>query len=204
MPLLCLALLFACSNTDDTFEVAQSVLFPRQQAFDARFQVAAQNNARVLKLALLDFDEGYLILFDSRRDGINTWITADGGTISTKQGMLVAMNGFGAGLLAADIDQPLAMVKARQEGPSERFHTYLTGNDETVTRTYKCVIVNQGAQEIVVGNAPLSAQLLSEDCRSLDRSFQNLYWVSPNRSEILQTSQWTGKFVGTIATQVVP
>lgn len=193
-----------CASTDDSFDVVRGTLLPNQQEFDQRFQFAAGQGARQLKLALLDFGEGSIILFDSSRDGIETWITADGGTIMTQDQMLVGMRGFGAGLMAADVIQPLSMVRSGGQGITERFHTYLNGNDETVTRTYRCQIALQGNQEIVIGTLPVNARLVSEDCRSLDQSFQNLYWVNPADNRIVQTSQWTGEFIGMIATQVVP
>ena len=197
-------ILTGCSTTDDSFDVVRSTLLPNQQDFDTRFQFAAGQGARQLKLALLEFDAGSIILFDSSRDGIDTWITADGGTVMTQDQMIVGMRGFGAGLMAADVEQPLAMLHAGRQGITERFQTFLTGNDEIVTRTYRCQIVDQGRQEIVIGTTPVNARLFSEDCSSLDQSFQNLYWLSPSNNRIVQTSQWTGEFIGMVATQVVP
>ena len=197
-------ILTGCSTTDDSFDVVRSTLLPNQQDFDTRFQLAAGQGARQLKLALLEFDAGSIILFDSSRDGIDTWITADGGTVMTQDQMIVGMRGFGAGLMAADVEQPLAMLHAGRQGITERFQTFLTGNDEIVTRTYRCQIVDQGRQEIVIGTTPVTTRLFSEDCRSLDQSFQNWYWLSPSNNRIVQTSQWTGEFIGMVATQVVP
>lgn len=199
-----LAVLAGCSNTDDTYDIARALLLPDQQEFDERYQSAARRGTEQLKLALLDFGAASIILLDSQRDGIKTWITPDGGTLSTRDGMVVAMNGFGAGLLATDVSQPLRMVRSGHYGASDRFHTFLTGDDKTVTRTYRCELSDQGGQEIALATGPLQARLVAEDCRSLDHGFQNLYWVNPSNNRIVQTSQWTGDFIGTIATQVVP
>ncbi len=193
-----------CSTNDDTFSVVRSTLLPNQQKFDARFLFAAGQGARQLKLALLEFEEGSIILSDSSREGVETWITADGGTVMTRDQMIVGLRGFGAGLMAADVNQSQAMVRAGKQGITERFHTYLNGNDETVTRTYRCQIAFRGTQEIVIGASPVKTNLISEDCTSLDQSFQNLYWVIPGNNRIVQTSQWTGEFIGMVATQVVP
>lgn len=204
LPIAVVAFVAGCSSNDDIFDVTRAQLFPNQQAFDPRFQIAAGQGARQLKLALLEYGEGSIVLFDSARNGVETWITADGGTLETRDQMLVGMNGFGAGFMAADVTQSLAMVRSGGQGTVERFHTYLTGNDETETRTYVCQIADQGSQEIVIGTGPVNARLVSEECRSLDQAFQNLYWVAPGSNRIVQTSQWTGEFVGMVATQVVP
>ncbi|MEX0285782.1 MAG: YjbF family lipoprotein [Paracoccaceae bacterium] len=199
----------ACSNTGDTVFDIRKTLFPGDQEFVQRYQTAAQAQAPQLKLLLVEFDEASLISQDSVRDGIVTWITPDGGTLGTKDGFLVTTNGFGIGLLSSDVEEPRAMIASGVEGPSTRFHTYLNGNDRTTTRTYKCVIKNQGFQDIVLGNDPTQGQTVrtfiwSEDCQSLDQKFQNLYWVVPGSNRIVQTVQWTGEFVGEVATQVVP
>lgn len=201
---LALAVLAGCANDDDSFDVVRAALLPGQQEFDARFQAAARQNAPQLKLALLQFDAATLLVRESRRDGIDTWISADGATVLTQGGFIVALHGFGAGLLAAGVDQTRTMVTAGREGASERFATFLTGNDETVTRTFRCVIENRGQDNVQIGASTVSARLMAEDCLSLDNTFQNLYWVTPADNRIVQSSQWTGDFIGYVATQVVP
>ena len=202
--LAALGLVGACANRDDAYDIARAFLQPNKQEFDARFQSASQRGAPMLKLALLEFDAASLLVLDSERDGVKTWITPDGGTISMRDGMLVAMKGFGAGLMASDVSQTRAVIRSGQNGTADRFHTFLTGDDTVVTRTYRCVVANQGSQEIMLRTGPLNARLMSEDCRSLDQSYQNLYWINPSNNRIVQTSEWSGEFIGTIATQVVP
>ncbi len=197
--------LAACSNTDYNIDTARELFFPNKQEFVERYKRAAQRGAPQLKLALLEFEEGSLVVQDSTRDGVITWITPDGGTIKTREQIIVGMIGFGAGLLAADVDDTLAMIQTGNQGVADRFHTYLTGENKTVTRTYRCVIAPiPGAQQIVLGTSAVETQLISEDCRSLDQHFQNFYWVMPGNRRIVQTSQWTGEFVGVVGTQVIP
>ncbi len=156
-----------------------------------------------LQVAIIEQDLASTVLLEMRRDGVDTWLTPDGATLTTRDGFLLATRGFGQGLLASDITQPRAMVLAGQAGLSERFHTYLTGNDETVTRTYRCMIENRGARILQIGGDDVPVRLMAEDCRSLDQSFLNLYWVSTQTNRVLQTRQWAGEFLGVLTTRVV-
>lgn len=198
------AALAACSTTDDNLEVFRGIVLPNQQDFSARFQRAAAAQTPQMRIFLVEYDTGSLIHLDSSRQGVQTWVMPDGATLMTQDQFIVGTRGLGIGLLSADISEPLAMVKSGQQGVTDRFHTYLTGNDDTVTRTYRCQIVLQGTQDVVLTTGSVETYLYSEDCRSLDQEFQNLYWVIPASNRIVQTSQWTGEFVGAIATQVVP
>ena len=170
-----------------------------------RFVALAQQTPLppALQVALIDQDLASTILLEQRRNGINTWLTPDGASITTQDGFLLATRGFGQGLLAAEIDEPRAMVLAGREGPTVRFHSYLTGNDEVITRTYRCLIENRGARTLQIGGNDVVVRLMAEDCRSLDEAFLNLYWVATANNVVLQTRQWVGEFLGVLTTRVV-
>lgn len=203
---LVLSLLGACTNTSDDFEQIKQVLAPGQAGFVARFVTLAEAGDRVpaLQVSLLDQDRSSTVLLESQRAGFDTWLSPDGATLVMRQGMLVAMHGFGAGLVASEIDQPLTMVLSGQEGASERFHSYLDGNDEINTRTYLCEIENRGMREVFIGGKPTRTRLMAEQCRSLNQSFLNLYWVGGSGNRIVQTRQWAGDYLGVFTTRVVP
>jgi len=204
--LMLVALLGACTNSSDDFENMKLILAPDKVGFNPRFVALAEAGSTVpaLQVAFVEQARASTVLLESTRDGIDTWLTPDGATLITKQGMLVGTRGFGAGMLASDVDQPLAMVLGGREGFSDRFHTFLNGNDEANTRTYRCEIKNRGAREVIVGDKPIQTRLMAEDCRSLDQSFLNLFWVSDTGNRIVQTRQWTGDFLGIVTTRVVP
>jgi len=200
------ALLGACTNSSDDFKNMSHILAPGKTAFTPRFQALAEAGTSVpaLQVALVEQDRAGTVLLESQRNGIDTWLTPDGATLIMRQGMLVGTRGFGAGMLASDVDQPLSMVLNGRQGYSDRFHTFLNGNDETNTRTYRCEIVNRGAREISVGDKPTQTRLMAEDCKSLDQSFLNLYWVSASGNRIVQSRQWAGDYLGIVTTRAVP
>ena len=89
------------------------------------------------------------------------------------------------------------------EGRSDRFHTYLNGNDEAVTRTYRCDIRKTREITIPVVGGEVATFLFRESCNSLDQEFENLYWVDPRSRQIVQSRQWAGPLVAAISTRVV-
>jgi len=204
--LMVLTLLGACTNASEDFGHMKAILAPDKVGFNPRFVALAEagDAVPVLQVAFVEQDRASAVLLESTRDGIDTWLTPDGATLITQQGMLVGTRGFGIGMLASDVDQPLAMVLGGREGFSDRFHTFLNGNDQAKTRTYRCEVENRGAREVFVGEKPVQTRLMAEDCRSLDQSFLNLYWVSDAGNRIVQSRQWTGDFLGIVTTRVVP
>jgi group 4 capsule polysaccharide lipoprotein GfcB/YjbF len=204
--LLALTLLGACTNASDDFEQMRQIVTPGQVEFDPRFTALADagNSVPAMQVSLVEQDRAGVILLESRRDGLDTWLTPDGATLIMQQGMLVGTRGFGAGLMASDIDQSLAMVLGGQTGMSERFLSFLNGDDKINTRTYLCDIENRGAREILIGGKPTKTRLMAEDCRSLDQTFLNLYWISVSGNRIVQSRQWAGDFTGVVTTRVVP
>ena len=201
-----LAVLGACTNTSGDFQQIQAIVAPDSVRFNPRFAALAEAGTPVpaLQVALIEDDRSNTVLLESRRDGLDTWLTPDGATLITHQGMLVGTRGFGAGMMASDVDQPLAMVLNGQQGYSDRFHSFLNGNDEINTRTYRCKIENRGAREVFIGGKPTQTRLMAEDCQSLDQEFLNLYWVSRSGNRIVQSRQWAGDFLGIVTTRVVP
>ena len=194
----------ACTNSSDDFDLIRDTIFPNQAGFTPRFQALLSQQPPVLQVALLDLELSSNVLLESRRDGIETWLTPDGAAFILDRGMLVGTRGFGEGLLASDVSEPLAAVVQGREGLTERFHTYLTGDDDTVTRTYRCLIENRGSRDVTIQGASVPTRLMAEDCRSLDQAFVNLYWVREGDGRFVQTRQWSGEFLGVILTKVVP
>ena len=89
-------------------------------------------------IAVIETEEAGELRLEQRDGPYEYWLSSDGVQLVLQDGMLHGTRGFGQGLLASDLSEPLARLQSLQEGPSDRFHTYLNGNDEAVTRTYRC------------------------------------------------------------------
>lgn len=198
------ALAAGCSNINDNFSQVSSLVTPGRQPVNARAQALQQAGAEQLQVSFPKQERAGVMLLEGRREGVATWLSADGAALITEQGMLRGMRGFGGGMLASDISQPLALVHSGGEGFSERFHTFLKGDDQTETRTYRCTVSSRGERTIQIGGQPVDTRLMAEECNSTDQEFLNLYWISNASNRIVQSRQWAGDFLGIVATRVVP
>ena len=193
-----------CSNTSDELDQISSVLRPGQQQPVARSVPLLSANAPQLLVAFPKIESLGVMLLEGRRDGVETWLSAEGATLTLQRGMLRSSRGLGQGLLASEISQSVDMVFAGRAGTVHRFHTYLNGNNETETRTYVCQIEDRGIHTVVIGGMSMDTRLMAEDCQNLDQQFLNLYWVSRANNQIVQSRQWLGDLVGVVSTRVIP
>jgi hypothetical protein len=47
----------------------------------------------------------------------------------------------------------------------------------------------------------VSTRVMTEDCKSVDQSFTNTYWVNVATGKVVQSRQWAGDEFGYIITQ---
>ena len=191
---------------DDGSALGQTVAVfrPGQADLSPRFLALFRADAPALQVGFVDLETSGNVLLERQDGAFAYWISPEGAQITLQSGLLHSTRGFGEGLLASDLSQPLALVLGMQSGTSDRFHTYLDGEDRAVTRTYRCQIINDGAREIDLFGTPVDTRLMRESCRSLDQDFVNLYWVAPSRGTIVLSRQWAGPVVGAISTRIVP
>ena len=204
---LALTLLASCGTAvDEESALGQSLagIIGNDADFVPRFVVLLQQEAPTLQIGFVDRETSGNVLLERQEGGFAYWLSPDGAQIILQDGMLHGTRGLGEGLLASELSQPLAMVRGLQSGWSDRFHTYLDGNDRAITRTYRCRIDNRGARELNLFGTPTDTRLMRESCRSLDQEFVNLYWVAPSSRDIIVSRQWAGPVIGAISTRIVP
>lgn len=202
--LLALAACGTVAEEGSPFAESVAGLRGQQQDFDPRFIDLIRDEAAVLQVAFVELETNGNLLLERQDGAFSYWLSAEGAHVVLQSGMLHSTRGLGEGLLASDLSEPLALVRGKRSGWSDRFHTYLDGNDFAVTRTYRCRVENQGPKEIELFTGPVNTILMTEDCRSLDQDFRNFYWVERSSSTIVLSRQWAGPEVGQISTRVVP
>lgn len=171
--------------------------------FVPRFVSLLQSEADALQIGFIDQDNNGTLLLERQDDDIAYWLSPDGAHVILQHGVLHGTRGFGEGLLASELSEPLALIRGLQSGWSDRFHTYLDGNDIAVSRTFRCRIDNRGAVEVDLITRKANTILMRENCKSLDQEFTNLYWVDPTSRAIVLSRQWMGPETGNISTRVV-
>lgn len=205
-PFVLLIALGACGDAQDDVALLRSTLNPDAPRFHPRANALASVRPIPprLEVAFPTRDLSGVMLLETSRAGTETWLTADGATITLQGGLLTSAKGFGSGLAASDIRQSLALLQAGRAGEVERFHSFLNGNDEIELHAYRCVITAEGREQIFVQGLAIPVSKMQEDCFGADQAFSNSYWLRPNTNEIVQSSQWTGDFLGNLFMKRVP
>ncbi len=120
-------------------------------------------------------------------DGVDTFLTPDGISISTRNGMIVGTRGFGFDLMTADIAESAAAI-AGQRKRAVRIHRYLDGENQLFTRSFVCRYAAKDERQI------------TESCQSPTISFVNEY-VLDIQGKILSSRQWVSPQIGSIVTE---
>ncbi|TNJ40988.1 YjbF family lipoprotein [Phaeobacter sp. B1627] len=157
-----------------------------------------------LEVGFPNRDLSGVMLLEAERDGVQTWLTADGATITIEAGLLTSAKGFGSGLAASDVRQSAALIGAGQSGQVERFHSFLNSNDETELHAYRCEIRPVGDEDVFLQGLAVPTRKWQEDCFGVAEKFTNAYWLRKDTGRIVQSLQWTGDFLGNLFMKVVP
>lgn len=205
-PTLLALLLISCGEVQEDVDLLKGALFPNAPRFHPRAEALATRRPIPprLEVGFPTHDLAGVMLLETERDGVQTWLTADGATITLERGMLTSAKGFGGGLASSDVRQSTALILTSRSGHAERFHSFLNGNDEIELHAYKCRIVPLGSDTVLLGGTPVATQKQQEDCYGLARQFTNIYWVQTGTGRIVQSSQWTGDFLGNMFIKAVP
>lgn len=205
----CLAVLASCGSSQNlldrgvalvTNEPAQPAAPPGQ--FRPRFQALLEDpSVPALVLTVESRNQQGRLLRESQINGVDTWLSSDIVALMLEDGMLQGTRGLGSELFAADVSEPKSLILSGRTGLSDRLHSNLTGNDEIRTRSYRCLVESGGAANIPLEAGSVPTRIMTEDCKSLDQSFMNTYWISANSGTIVQSRQWAGDKLGYITTQ---
>jgi len=194
------ALLTACSSRDDsTLSDLRGLL--QKPPSSERFVALFEEQSPALEVVFLRTQSVSRLLLSHENQGVLTWLSIEGASLKTRNGFIVGSRGFIEGLQAARVDEVQRLVRAEAPGTANRFHTYLDGNNEITTRSYRCVITPGGMETLTLMGQTVSARRISEECRSLTDDFTNIYWVE--NGEILQTAQWIGPIAGSLLIRLV-
>ena len=105
-----------------------------------------------------------------------TWLSADGLSVTTQNGVLAATRGFPRDLMAADVDGTMRALIAGG-GAATRVHETLSGTDQAVTQTFACTLASQGRETVGIMGRQIGTEVFAETCQSDRLSFTNRYWI---------------------------
>lgn len=191
-------MLAGCNGVGETL---LGVTGPTGQA--GRFVQLVQTGAPAMQLSVVEAGAAGTIRLDTSRDGTQTWLTPEGASLAMRDGVLTATRGLGADMLASDVAQTLTLLRAGRPGRAQRFHTFIDGQDQAVTRSYICDLTITGPRDVSVPGNKIPALLMTEDCASSDQRFKNFYWLADGTGQIVQSRQWAGPRTGPLALRVL-
>lgn len=204
---------FACSNSKDLetgeikiLEVLKNSIFnsePERAYVDAKTILTRDKidsiNTPILYVELENGQNGTLTLYPNQGYG-QTWLAADGATITFDRGLLIASRGMGDDIMAGRSQMP-AWSKINNEAKYLRQFVYLSGNNQLINKKFKCVIKKSDHwKNIVIWGAPFNVVLFEEQCIEKNNMINNLYLI--DRLGIVRKSyQYHSATIGYIVTE---
>lgn len=186
--------LSACGNTADDDLIKdllaratssqEEVPAPDIDALRAGFtpQVLAQIDSPVLLVELPTLDSAAALTLSGVNNGVETFLTTDGKSISLKDGVVVATRGLGFDLMTADTADVRQALRDQAQS-AVRIHRYLDGENQLVARSFMCTYTH-------------TATLRSNEvCNSADGAIENSY-IFDNKGNTLSSSQWISPRIG--------
>ncbi|MBU2360826.1 MAG: YjbF family lipoprotein [Alphaproteobacteria bacterium] len=113
----------------------------------------------------------------ARNGSRTTWLSADGPSVTTQNGVLVATRGFPRDLMAADLDGVMRALIAGG-GSATRTHEVLSDTDQIETLTFACSLASQGRETIGILGRQIATERFDETCQSDMLAFTNKYWIN--------------------------
>jgi hypothetical protein len=126
-----------------------------------------------------------------------TWISPGEVTMSFEDGILVGTRGLTDDLMGVDAIGVRAAINAGG-GTATRRQSFLTSEDQIVTRDMTCDVTRVGTEDIQLIGGMRTTTKFEEDCKGPALEFKNSYWLAGG--EIIRSRQAVSAGVGFIQT----
>ena len=186
-----ISLLVSCSNTPELETGEIKTLALLEQAFqqsnkpkrfiDARLLLTREQvdeaKVPILFVELPSGQSGTLTPYPGQGTG-QTWLGADGATITTEKGVLMASRGMGNDLMGSSSSMPHWSEVNKKIKTYSRELSYITGNNKISKRVFSCDIQKTSNAEIIeVWDINFKVARFEENCLNASRKFKNTYYV---------------------------
>lgn len=149
----------------------------------------------VLFVELPSGQNGTLTLYPGKGIG-QTWLGADGATITLEQGVLKASRGMGDDLMGSKSFMPEWGKFNEISNNYERQLKYLSGNNKIISKNLTCRIQKVSVKErLEIWDLDFIVDKFEENCTTSGISFKNIYYL--DRKKIIRKSlQYHSKTIG--------
>lgn len=145
----------------------------------------------------------FLRLAVSRNDsGVGTvevWNSSVMAHVFLRNGVLVGTRGVGGDIISADANETIRALQSRTDRSSTRRYTISDGDVTTTDYQFRCVLRNQGSENITVAYQVFETTRMRESCVGVPRQDQRItndYWVERATGVVRQSRQWVGPRIG--------
>ena len=151
----------------------------------------------VLFVELLSGQNGTLTPYPGQGIG-QTWLGADGATITLERGILKASRGMGDDLMGSSSSMPVwSNINKKTENYSRELN-HITGNNMISKRIFNCNIEKTSSDErIKVWEVNFKVDRFEENCSDGSFAFKNTYQVDA-RGIVRRSSQYHSETLGSI------
>lgn len=154
---------------------------------------------QVLFVQLANGQNGTLTTYPGQGIG-QTWLGADGTTITLENGVLKATRGMKSDIMGGKTLMP-AWRKIEKLKKYKRYLSYLTGNNQIQLLEFKCQIKNTGAPVYVeIFDVSFETNHYIETCRSSNLHITNTYYVDTSHI-VRKSQQYHSEALGYITTE---
>lgn len=124
-----------------------------------------------------------------------TWLGADGSTVTLENGMLKATRGVGDDLMGSEISRHIDWTNLRGSHYSRKL-AYLREDNQMKVFTFKCSIRDTQKRETVeIFDAQFDVKHLQETCKGNGPDFNNDYWIGAG-GLVRKSRQYHGEKIG--------
>ena len=189
--LVLILILASCSNAPETETGEIRTLQLLKKAFDSsnkskrfmdarnlinREQIDAAN-IPVLFVELNSGQNGTLTPYPGQGDG-QTWLGADGATVTLEKGVLKASRGMGDDLMGSSSSMPPWSKINKKTKTYSRELSHITGNNKISKRVFSCDIEKGSSEEqIEIWDTNFEVANFEEQCFNSSLTFKNTYQV---------------------------
>lgn len=205
----------SCSNTPDletgeikTLNLLKDAIF---QSGSQKVYVDARNllgreqidaaDVPILFVELESGQNGTLTPYPGQGVG-QTWLGADGATITLDQGVIKASRGMGDDVMGSSSSMPKWLqINHKKMTNYIRKVSYITGNNKLSERLFECTIKKINKKEnIKIWNVEFWITKFEENCSYNNFEITNIYYLDDNEI-VRQSNQYHSETLGYIFTQ---
>lgn len=206
--------LSSCSNTPDmetgeikTLQMLKTAFVDTKkttQVINARNLLTREQidaaNMPVLFVELSTGKNGTLTPYPGQGIG-QTWLGADGATITTEQGVLKASRGMGDDLMGSFSSMPKWSKIEQNTNDYARTYQYLNGNNQISISIFNCKIrKNKTREAIKIWEIKFHVTKFEETCDQNNLTIKNTYYID-DRKIVRKSQQYHGSTIGYLITE---